>query len=55
MWSQGICRGDKEIRDLMGSEKGQLFLKPLQVFHFTVMAGLPPLSQGVDDGSLYPA
>ena len=52
MWSQGICRGDK-IRDLIGSEKGQLFLKLLQVFLFTVMAGFPPLSQGVDDSSPY--
>jgi hypothetical protein len=52
MWSHGICRGDK-IRDLIGSEKGQLFFKPLQVFLFTVMAGIPPLYQGVDDRSPY--
>jgi hypothetical protein len=53
MWSQGICRGDKEIRYLNGSEKGQLFLKPLQVFLFTVMECFPPLYQGADDSSPY--
>jgi hypothetical protein len=41
---------EREIRDLFGSEKGQLFSRPLKVLLVTIMVSIPPLSQGVNEG-----